>query len=153
MAGGWWRYLHFACSIGLLWSLEEIMKQSRWWGQCLVNWDLQSHTSAGGGEAGGWFGQTGQCLRRARNQAARSIVLGWSRSPISRGNTDPTLADYCQMNLILMLPELCQGRGRKIHINICMQNFSMLRTLNVKKHIWGLDHHFMNPETLQVGTC
>lgn len=31
---------------------------------------------------------------------------GGGRSSISKGNTDPGLADYCQMNLGLMSPEL-----------------------------------------------
>ena len=81
------------------------------------------------------FGQTGQCWRRARYEAARSIALGWSRSPVSRGNTDPALADYCQMNPILMLPELCWGRGWKIHINIYAEFLNVKNTKCQKAHL------------------
>lgn len=79
--------------------------------------------------------------------------LGGGRSSVSKGNTDPGLADCCQMNLDLMLPELFGFVlfFRRRHVSICMQNPSILRTLSATKtylRTRPIDH-FVNSKTVQ----
>lgn len=58
-------------------------------------------------------------------------MVDWSEAGVlSQGdNVGPALADCCQINLDLTLPHFFK---KKTYTKICMQNFSILRTLNAK---------------------